>query len=115
MEGRRSTPALPTVAAMLIVTGILSVEPADHDRMVELIEPLVQATLAEEGNVTYGFYVSPTEPGVFRPYEEWESQDAIDAHMATEHMGTFLASMGELAVTGTELHLHEVASSNRLM
>lgn len=83
--------------------------------MVELIGPLVTATLAEEGCVTYGFWASPTEPGVFRVYEEWASSDAMGLHMATEHMGTFLVGMGELAVTGTELHQHEVTESTRLM
>ncbi len=100
---------------MLIVSGIISVEPGDHDAMVELIGPLVEATLAEEGNITYGFWASPTEPGVFRVYEEWASTDAMGEHMATPHMATFLAGMGQLAVTGTELHQHTVSESSRLM
>jgi quinol monooxygenase YgiN len=100
---------------MLIVSGIISVDPSDHDAMVALIGPLVEATLAEEGNVTYGFWASPTEPGVFRVYEEWADADAMGSHMATEHMATFLGGMGGLQVTGTELHQHDVASSSRLM
>ena len=100
---------------MLIVSGIISVDPSDHDRMVELIGPLVEATLAEEGNVTYGFWAAPAEPGVFRVYEEWASPDAMGLHMASEHMATFLAGMGQLAVTGTELYQHEVSETTRLM
>jgi len=100
---------------MLIVSGIISVEPGDHDAMVELIGPLVEATLAEEGNVTYGFWASPTEPGVFRVYEEWVSTDAMGEHMATPHMAAFLGGMGQLGVTGTELHQHTVSESSRLM
>jgi quinol monooxygenase YgiN len=100
---------------MLIVSGIISVDPSDHDAMVALIPPLVEATLAEDGNVTYGFWASPTEPGVFRVYEEWASPEAMGEHMATEHMATFLGGMGALSVTGTELHQHDVAASTRLM
>ena len=100
---------------MLIVSGIISVEAADHDAMVELISPLVEATLAEEGNVTYGFWADPANPGVFRVYEEWASPEAMGEHMATEHMATFLAGMGKLAVTGTELYQHDVAETSRLM
>jgi quinol monooxygenase YgiN len=100
---------------MLIVSGIISVDPAHHDQMVELIGPLVTATLAEEGNVTYGFWASPTEPGVFRVYEEWASPDAMGLHMAADHMATFLVGMGALNVTGTELHQHTVSESTRLM
>jgi quinol monooxygenase YgiN len=100
---------------MLIVSGIISVAPDHHDPMVELIGPLVEATLAEEGNVTYGFWASPSEPGVFRVYEEWASPDAMGLHMASEHMATFLVGMGGLDVTGTELYQHEVNESTRLM
>lgn len=100
---------------MLIVSGIISVEPGDHEAMVGLVGPLVEATLAEDGNITYGFWASPTEPGVFRVYEEWASTEAMSEHMATPHMATFLVGMGELAVTGTELHQHTVSESSRLM
>lgn len=100
---------------MLIVSGIISLDPAKHDAAVELFAPLVEATLAEEGNITYGFWASTSEPGVFRVYEEWESTDAMGLHMGSEHMGTFLVGMGELNVTGTELYQHEVTDSTRLM
>lgn len=100
---------------MLIVSGTISVDPADHDALVELTGPLVAATLAEEGNVTYGFWAHPSTPGVFRVYEEWASQDALAGHMATEHMAAFLAAMATLTITGTELHQHDVSASTRLM
>jgi quinol monooxygenase YgiN len=100
---------------MLIVSGIISMEPEGHDQAVALIGPLVEATLAEEGNITYGFWADPSQKGVFRVYEEWADDDAIASHMATEHMGTFLVGMGELPITGTELTQHRVEESTRLM
>lgn len=100
---------------MLIVSGTVSVDPADHDRMVELVRPLVAATRAEEGNLSYGFYPDPDQPGSFRVYEEWDSADAMGAHMASEHMATFMSGMGELSVTGTSLVQHEVSGSTTLM
>lgn len=100
---------------MLIVSGIISVEASDHDAMVELIAPLVEATRAEAGNLSYGFYADPAAPGVFRVYEEWESAEPMGEHMGTDHMATFLVGMGGLAVTGTELYQHTVSESSRLM
>lgn len=104
-----------TLRHMLIVSGIVSVEASDHDKMVELIAPLVAATTAETGNLSYGFYADPAAPGVFRVYEEWETAEAMGEHMGTDHMATFLGGMGALAVTGTELYQHEVSGSSRLM
>lgn len=100
---------------MLIVAGLITIDPANHDAAVELFAPLVEATLAEEGNITYGFWSSLSEPGVFRVYEEWESTDAMGLHMASDHMATFLVGMGGLGVTGTEIHQHTVSESTRLM
>jgi quinol monooxygenase YgiN len=100
---------------MLIVSGIISLDPAQHAAAVELFAPLVEATLAEEGNITYGFWASTSEPGVFRVYEEWESTDAMGLHMGSDHMATFLVGMGGLGVTGTEIHQHTVGESTRLM
>ena len=100
---------------MLIVSGTISMEPSGHDAAVELIRPLVEATLAEPGNVSYGFWADLSTPGVFHVYEEWESDEAMGEHMASEHMANFLVGMGSLPITGTELTQHRVSESSRLM
>ncbi len=100
---------------MLIVSGIITMDPSGHDAAVALIEPLVEATLAEDGCLTYGFWTHPSEPGTFRVYEEWESADAMATHMATPHMAEFLGGMAGLPITGTELNQHTVSESSRLM
>lgn len=100
---------------MLIVSGTITLDPANHDKALEAMAPLVEATLAEEGNITYGFWPHPSERGLFRVHEEWADEEALQAHMATPHMAEFMGAMGDLGVTGTELVTHEVASSSRLM
>ncbi len=100
---------------MLIVSGIITVDPADHDRALAAVQPLVEATLAEEGNITYGFWAHPTEPGVYRVYEEWADEDALNAHMVSPHFIEFLGAMGTLSILSTDLHRHEVANSLKVM
>lgn len=100
---------------MLIVAGIIELDPARHDAAVELFAPLVEATLAEDGNITYGFWADLARPGVFRVYEEWESAEAMGVHMGSDHMATFLVGMGGLGVTHTEITQHTVGESTRLM
>jgi quinol monooxygenase YgiN len=100
---------------MLIVSGIISLDPAGHDDALALVGPLVEATLAEDGCITYGFWADPAQPGRFRVYEEWESDEAIAAHFATPHMAAFLEGMASLPITGTEIHRHVVAESSKLM
>lgn len=100
---------------MIIISGLISVDPGDHDAAVALFPPVVQATLEEEGNFTYGFWASTAEPGVFRIYEEWADDDALNAHMGATHMADFIGAIAGLRVTGTEIHRHDVSSSSRFM
>lgn len=100
---------------MYIVSGTITVDPSDHDAAVACFDAVTAATLNEDGNTTYGFWASTSDPGVFRVYEEWASLDAIGAHMASPHMAEFLGSMAALRITGTEITQHEVAGSSKLM
>ena len=100
---------------MLIVSGIITMDPSAQDDAVALVGPLVEATLAEEGNVTYGFWADVNQPGVFRVYEEWADEDALNAHMGAPHMAEFLTGMMSLPITGTEINKHVVAESSKLM
>ncbi len=100
---------------MLIVSGIITMEPEGVDQAVALVGPLVEATLAEEGNVTYGFWADVTQPGVFRVYEEWADEDALNTHMVSQHMADFITGMATLPITGTDLSKHVVSESSKLM
>ncbi|MGB3410326.1 MAG: putative quinol monooxygenase [Microthrixaceae bacterium] len=100
---------------MLIVSGIITFDPSKQADLVALVEPLVAATLAEPGNITYGFWLDPLDPGRTRVYEEWESTDAMDEHMGSAHMATFLEGMGGIGVNGVEIIQHEVTNSSKLM
>ena len=100
---------------MIVLSGLLTVDPADHDKAAALVAPLVEATLAEEGNGTYGFWAHLSEPGTFRVYEEWNDEEAMTAHMATSHMADFLVGMAELSVTGTEINRYDVSQVSKFM
>ena len=100
---------------MLIISGIITFDPTKQAEFSALTLPLVEATLAETGNIPYGFFFDGTDPGRVRAYEEWESEEAIASHMGTAHMGTFLEGMASVGVTGAELHQHVVAESTRIM
>lgn len=100
---------------MLIVSGVITFDPAKQSDLVALVGPLVDATLAEPGNITYGFWLDPADSGRTRVYEEWASTDAMNEHMGTAHMATFLEGMGSIGVTGVEINQHEVTNSSKLM
>jgi quinol monooxygenase YgiN len=100
---------------MIIISGTISFDPSDHDAAVALMGPLVEATLSEDGCLAYGFWASTTEPGVFRAYEEWENDDALNSHIASAHMAEFIGAMGSLKVTGTSLNRYDVSETTKFM
>jgi len=100
---------------MIIVSGTIVIDPEKVPRALELTRPLMAATRAEPGNLTYGFYADLDEPGRYQLYEEWEDQAALDAHSASEHLAAFLGAIGELEVSHVELYRHDVTNRVRSM
>lgn len=100
---------------MIIVSGTLAVDPANHDKAAELMKTVAAATQEEDGNVEYAFWADLTTPGRFRVFEEWKDQAAIDSHFVTPHMGAFLAGIGELGITETGIMRYEVSDASKLM
>jgi quinol monooxygenase YgiN len=100
---------------MILVSGTITFDPAKADEARALVEPLVAASLQEPGCKQYGFWTHVSQPGHVRIFEEWESQEAMDAHMETPHLAAFMGSLGGLGITGAELTKYEVADSSKLM
>ena len=81
---------------MLIVTGLIDAGSLSREDVAALTGPMAKATRAEEGCLAYAFYEDLEQPGVYRIYEEWESEAHLHAHFATPHMAAFQAKLKEL-------------------
>jgi quinol monooxygenase YgiN len=90
--------------AMIVVSGVITVDPANHDQMVSAGRAVAEASRAEPGCHEYGFWADPDHLGRFRVFEEWESQQALEEHFATSHFADFGAALGDLGVTGMEVN-----------
>ncbi len=98
----------------IVVSGVIRLDSEDFDAALALIEPLVAATTAEPGCVEYDYWVDPRDRGRVRVFEEWESDDAIAAHSASDHMKTFFAGMVKLRISSVELSRFEVSDKSPL-
>lgn len=93
---------------MLVVSGVITLDPSDRDAALEAAATAVTATLEEDGCITYGFWADPGDPGRFRVFEEWASPEALMSHFAQPHMATFLEAMGALQVISTDVQQYTV-------
>jgi quinol monooxygenase YgiN len=68
--------------AMVIVAGEFHLDPTRRDEFIaERIESM-QRSRAESGCIDYVIAPDPVEPGRAILFERWESQAALDAHLA---------------------------------
>lgn len=73
---------------MLKIVASAPVKPECKAQFIETARPLIAASRAEEGNISYDLHESITDPNTMAFIELWKDQAAIDFHNATEHFTT---------------------------
>ena len=99
---------------MLIVTGVIEVPEGAFEAARPAIKRMVEATLAEEGCITYGFWQDPDSPNRLRVYEEWRDRAALEAHFEAPHMADFRAALAELGPIRREVKAIEAGRVEQL-
>ena len=72
---------------MVIVGGSFEVEPSDRDRFLASRLDMMRASRAEAGCLEYTFGADPIDTSRIVLFERWESQEALDAHIAAMRAG----------------------------
>jgi len=88
---------------MLIVTGLIEVDPKDAPAMRRATAQAATITRTEDGCHIYAFYEDVEAEGRFRVYEEWASEDALAAHGKAAHMDEFRAKLGNITVLSRDI------------
>lgn len=91
-------------SGMIIVSGIMTVGPSSHDRMVDIARTVSTESLKEPGCRAYGLWADPDVRGRFRIFEEWGSQEALTHHFGTPHFAAFGRGLGELELASMDIH-----------
>ena len=75
----------------------------------EAIEALVKMALTsreEDGCIDYAFARDLAEPNTLILFERWRDQEALQAHMASEHMAEFQKVMAENPPQSREIRMY---------
>jgi quinol monooxygenase YgiN len=99
----------------ILVTGTIDFDPTKRDDAIAAVTACMEATQAEDGCERYVFSGDLTEPGRLYVSEQWASQEAMDAHMATPHLAALMGAMGTLGVTAASLTKWDGATASKLM
>jgi len=104
-----------TFRRMIVVSGVLKMNPDKHDEFAEAAIKMAAASNAEEGVLAYGFYADPAERGHFRVFEEYADEAALNSHFTSPHMAEFMGALGGVGITESALHKYEVSEKSKLM
>lgn len=81
---------------MIIVHGTIPIRPEAMEQALELARVMVEATIEEDGCISYDFYVGLSDPNSLMLFQEWQDMDSLSEHFRTPHMDTFLSALPDV-------------------
>ena len=74
----------------------LKAKPGAEARLEELLKSLIEPTRAESGCIDYTMHRDLEEPGAYYFYDNWRSQEDLDAHFETPHIKRVVEMMPDV-------------------
>jgi quinol monooxygenase YgiN len=81
---------------LLTVIAYMKAAPGKEAELRAALEALIEPTTREAGYVNYDLHQGVEDPARFFFYENWESPEHLDAHLATPHLVDFAAIAPDL-------------------
>ncbi|MEU1998891.1 putative quinol monooxygenase [Nocardia gamkensis] len=78
-------------------------KPGREAELRDLLQGMIEPTLAESGCIRYELYLHPTDPSRMVLLEEWADADALDAHFRTPHLKALATAFQEVLVEPFQL------------
>lgn len=99
---------------MIVVIIYCTIDAGRRDEFLTAVAELVSATRQEAGNLAYGCYSDPTNSTKMTFVEEWETREAMEAHMAQPHTKAFLQFATSILTTAPSARVFEIAKTTPL-
>lgn len=81
---------------LLTVIAYMKAAPGKEEELKAALEALIEPTSNEAGYVNYDLHQGVEDPATFFFYENWESPEHLDAHLAAPHLVHFAEIMDGL-------------------
>lgn len=88
---------------MIIVAGTLQIEVTDAILCEPHILEVMSKTALEKGCIVYRFSKDLQTEGLFQIYEEWETEEDLDAHSKSAHIASFLNALSTKYIISRDL------------
>lgn len=77
------------------VVAVLNAKSGSESLVESALRELTAASRRDKGCLVYDLFVSRSAPGTFVTVEKWQSQEDLDAHMASPHIAKVIEVAGE--------------------
>ena len=92
---------------LITVIAYMRAKPGKEAALRKALTALVEPTSKEAGFVNYDLHQSLSDPAFFALYENWETLELHDAHMATPHLQDFGSRLDDL-LDDDGLNVHQM-------
>ena len=99
---------------MIVISGTIYIQKKKISEAIELAKEMMEKTGEEVGCISFRFYADIESPDIFRVFEEWESEEDFQAHLATPHMATFQAGIGQIIAAPPDIRRYIVSEFGQL-
>lgn len=96
---------------MLLVTGTFRIAPDRFTDALPAMAGMIAASRGEDGCLDYSYAADLLEPGLIRVTERWRDQDALDAHLTSDHIMEWRAAWPGLGIHARDLALDEISDT----
>jgi len=78
------------------IIGTVTAKPETREELYALLSAQVEPTRKEDGCINYDFHVDAEDTCVFVFYENWRSQEDLDAHLRMSHLEPLFSQVDRL-------------------
>ena len=100
---------------MIVLQATIPVAMDHREEMIEAAIELAEQSRAEAGTIDYRVTTDIEEPSVFRVFEQYEDEAAMETHLESEHYQQFQEEVGEWIAGEVELVRYDVDSTSEMM
>lgn len=97
---------------MIIVTAKFTAKPGMRQKIVEISQKAIELTRKEEGCISYNLLKNSGDDKTLMYYEEWESLDALRAHLKTDHILEAREARKDLIEGAPEVRIFEARETH---
>ncbi|MES9684582.1 antibiotic biosynthesis monooxygenase [Bacillus sp. AFS001701] len=92
---------------MIIIHAAFQVNPAKQQAFVEEIQPLIDASREENGNVSYDLYKNTEKESVYTMVEVWQNAEAVASHNTSEHFTSFVSKANQFLTAPLDVKVYD--------